>query len=43
MTEADLTSNIKRLVVCKCNAVASIMKVLNMNQESDQPVLNFCC
>ena len=33
-------NNIKRLVVQKCNVMASTMKVLNMHQDSDQPVLN---
>ena len=41
MNEADLTSNLKRLVVRKCNALASTMKVLKMHQDSDQPVLNY--
>ena len=33
MTEANLMNNI--------NAMASTMKVLNMHQDSDQPVINF--
>ena len=41
MTEAELTSKLKRLVVRKCNALASIMKVLQIHQDSDQPVLNY--
>ena len=36
-----MISNIKRLVVLKCTAMASIMKVLRMNQDSDQAVLDY--
>ena len=40
-TEATLLSNIKTLVVCQCNTMASIMAVLRKNQDSDQAVLNY--
>ena len=40
MTEVDLTSRLKRLIVRKCNATASTMKVLKMHQDSDQPILS---
>ena len=41
MTEVDLTSRLKRLIVRKCNATASTMKVLKMHQDSDQPILSY--
>ena len=41
MTEADLTSKLKRLIVRQCNAMTSAMKVLKMHQDSDQLILSY--
>ena len=41
MTEADLTSKLKRLIVRQCNDMTSAMKVLKMHQDSDQPILSY--
>jgi hypothetical protein len=40
-TEQQLQVNIRRLVVRQHNAMAAVMSVLKMGQDSDQPVLNF--
>ena len=41
MTEADLSSKLKRLIVRQCNAMTSAMKVLKMHQDSDQLILSY--
>ena len=41
MTEADLISKLKRLIVRQCNDMTSAMKVLKMHQDSDQPILSY--
>jgi hypothetical protein len=40
-SEAQLLINIKRLVVKQCNAMAAVMSVLSLSQDSDQGILNF--